>query len=115
MANYFPFFSRHNTAVIDRFFAAIRKSIDQGTFEQDRLLFASTYADDLPKKTGQGPRLRGYQFKSEGGTGKKNPKSFSKFGAGGGLGGDKKETLEEAIMPPRDKDLAEGGFAERLS
>lgn len=101
--------------MIDRFFAAIRESIIQGTFEQNRLHFADTYVDDLPERTGQGPRLRGYQFKSEGGSGKKNPKGFSKFGAGGGLNGDKRETLKEAIAPPRDKDLMEGGFAERLS
>lgn len=107
--------SRHNTAAIDRFFTAIRESITQGTFEQDRLHFAGTYVDDLPEKTGQGPRLRGYQFKSEGGSGKKNPKSFSKFGAGGGLGGDKREALDEAMTPLRDKDLVEVGFAERLS
>lgn len=99
--------------MIDRFFTAIRESIAQGTFEQSRLHFANIYIDDLPERTGQGPRLRGYQFKSEGGSGKKNPKSFSKLGAGGGLGGDKIETLEEKVMPPSD--LMEGGFMERLS
>lgn len=103
---------RHNIAAIDRFFTAIRESIARGTFEQNRLQFADTYIDDLPDKTGQGPRLRGYQFKSEGGSGKKNPKSFSKFGAGGG---DKREMLEEATTTPRDNSPAEGGFAERLS
>lgn len=102
--------SRHNIAVIDRFFATIRESIAQGTFEQNRLHFTNTYVDDLPDKTGQGPRLRGYQFKSEGGSGKKNPKSFSKFGAG-----DKREMLEGVTTTPRDNNLAEGGFAERLS
>lgn len=101
---------RHNIAVIDRFFATIRESIAQGIFEQNRLHFTNTYVDDLPDKTGQGPRLRGYQFKSEGGSGKKNPKSFSKFGAG-----DKREMLEEVTATPRDNNLTEGGFAERLS
>lgn len=105
-------FLRHNTAVIDRFFTAIRESIAQGTFEQNRLQFADTYIDDLPDKTGQGPRLRGYQFKSEGGSGKKNPKSFSKFGAGGG---DKREMPEEVVTTPKDNDPVDGGFAERLS
>jgi len=39
-------------------------------------------------------RLRGYQFKSEGGAKKKNPKAFNK------LGGDRKEALEESETPP---------------
>lgn len=47
--------------------------------------------------------------------GKKNPKSFSKFGAGGGLSGNKKEALKEAMPPPRDKNLVEGRFSERPS
>lgn len=46
----------HNHATIDLFFANIRASISQGTYEQDTQTFERTYASNLPEKTGEGPR-----------------------------------------------------------
>lgn len=72
----------HNHAVLSSFFAAIRASISAGTFEEDIKVFEAYYEPQLPEKTGQGPRLRGYQFKSESHAekGKKNPKAFRRLG-----------------------------------
>lgn len=46
----------HNHHIIDRFFAGIRQSISNGSFESDRRSFETCYAADLPEKSGQGPR-----------------------------------------------------------
>lgn len=46
----------HNHHIIDQFFAGVRNSIQNGSFETDRQLFEKTYTTDLPEKTGQGPR-----------------------------------------------------------
>jgi queuine tRNA-ribosyltransferase subunit QTRTD1 len=46
----------HNHHVIDKFFAAIRASINAGTFEADVEKFSRCYDVDFPQKTGQGPR-----------------------------------------------------------
>ncbi|KAF1833998.1 tRNA-guanine transglycosylase [Decorospora gaudefroyi] len=72
----------HNHAIICAFFAGVRASIEVGTFDTDVAAFEAYYEPDLPEKTGQGPRVRGYQFKSEAHAkkGKKNPKAFNKFG-----------------------------------
>ncbi|KAF1962521.1 tRNA-guanine transglycosylase [Byssothecium circinans] len=71
----------HNHAVLTSFFTAIRASIEKGTFDDDVAAFSAFYEPQLPDKTGQGPRIRGYQFKSEehGKREKKNPKAYKKF------------------------------------
>ncbi|KAL6703421.1 hypothetical protein ACN47E_009680 [Coniothyrium glycines] len=71
----------HNHATISAFFAGARASIEGGTFDVDVTAFAAYYEPDLPEKTGQGPRVRGYQFKSEAHAKKerKNPKAFKRF------------------------------------
>ena len=46
----------HNHHMMDKFFAGVRRSLDQGTFDHDKRLFAKAYEIDLPAKTGQGPR-----------------------------------------------------------
>jgi len=71
----------HNHAVLDAFFAGVRTSIETGTFEEDVTAFEAFYEPQLPEKTGQGPRVRGYQFKSDEHSKpeKKNPKAFKKF------------------------------------
>ncbi|KAH0002204.1 hypothetical protein KCU80_g23005, partial [Aureobasidium melanogenum] len=51
---------------MDEFFAGIRESIGRGTFDQDIADFERFYEPELPESNGRGPRLRGYQFKSEG-------------------------------------------------
>ncbi|KAG0123970.1 tRNA-guanine(15) transglycosylase-like protein [Tuber indicum] len=104
----------HNAKIISNFFVAVRESIARCTFEEDCKIFAETYVDEFPEKTGHGPRLRGYQFKSEGGAKKKNPKAFNKFV------GDKEPLVEaEAVLDIGTKglDLDEvlDGVAEILS
>ncbi|KAI5816964.1 tRNA-guanine transglycosylase family protein [Pyronema omphalodes] len=101
----------HNMHVVERFFEGVRGSIEKGTFEQDCEVFKRVYEDEMPKKTGEGPRLRGYQFKTTAGP-RKNAKVFGKFTR---PGGDRKERLEEADLPP-DMDAVEMedvGFAEK--
>jgi queuine tRNA-ribosyltransferase len=72
----------HNHAILTAFFAGIRASIHAGTFDTDVATFEAYYEPALPAKTGQGPRVRGYQFKSESDAKreKKNPKAFKKYG-----------------------------------
>ncbi|KAF1928329.1 tRNA-guanine transglycosylase family protein [Didymella exigua CBS 183.55] len=71
----------HNHAVLSSFFAGIRTSIEAGTFDADVAAFERYYESALPEKTGQGPRVRGYQFKPEehAKPGKKNQRVFTKF------------------------------------
>ncbi|KAL4942917.1 hypothetical protein BDV06DRAFT_211488 [Aspergillus oleicola] len=54
----------HNHATMDSFFASIRASIGQGTFESDVATFQRVYASEFPEITGEGPRLRGYKLPS---------------------------------------------------
>ncbi|CAO2647182.1 Nn.00g081040.m01.CDS01 [Neocucurbitaria sp. VM-36] len=72
----------HNHAILSAFFAGVRASIEAGTFDADVAAFEAYYEPTLPEKTGQGPRVRGYQFKSEEHAKKerKNPKAFRRFG-----------------------------------
>ena len=56
----------HNHHVLDLFFEGVRKGIANDTFENDVQAFERRYESRLPEKTGQGPRVRGYQYKSEG-------------------------------------------------
>ncbi|EEP79036.1 predicted protein [Uncinocarpus reesii 1704] len=69
----------HNHHVMDQFFAAARRSISDGTFSQNVDTFERTYASEFPEQTGQGPRVRGYQAKSEYGTPKRNPKVYGRL------------------------------------
>ncbi|RDL38768.1 putative Queuine tRNA-ribosyltransferase-like protein [Venustampulla echinocandica] len=56
----------HNYTTMSTFFHSIRESIRNKTFESDCEEFARAYESELPEKSGQGPRVRGYNFKSEG-------------------------------------------------
>lgn len=57
----------HNHAVVSRFFAGVREALGQGTFEEAARRFGEGYEAEFPAGTGERPRARGYQFKSEGG------------------------------------------------
>lgn len=46
----------HNHAVMDRFFAGVRASIEAGTFVTDSAIFRDSYTNAMPDKTGTGPR-----------------------------------------------------------
>ncbi|KAF2087585.1 tRNA-guanine transglycosylase family protein [Saccharata proteae CBS 121410] len=100
----------HNHAVLDRFFAAVRESIAAATFAGDEAAFASAYEPELPVKTGLGPRVRGYQYKSDGpGEQTRNRSAYSRNLK------DRRGKLEEADAPAENvsaEDLAEKGFAE---
>lgn len=71
----------HNHKVMSDFFTAVRKSIKEGTFEEDSKAFAREYESELPEKSGQGPRARGYHYKSEGPSeSKRNKKAWGNIG-----------------------------------
>ena len=68
----------HNHHIIDLFFSGIREYIASVTFEDEVRRFERIYESRLPGGTGQGPRVRGYQLKSEGpGEPKKNKAPFA--------------------------------------
>ena len=46
----------HNHAVLDRFFAGVRRSLERGTWEEDVRAFGMAYEVELPVTTGEGPR-----------------------------------------------------------
>lgn len=46
----------HNHHVMDNFFAGVRASIQNGSFETDAKAFHEVYAETLPERTGLGPR-----------------------------------------------------------
>jgi queuine tRNA-ribosyltransferase len=100
----------HNHHVVDLFFTGIRQSIANGTFENEVLDFERRYEPLLPEKTGQGPRVRGYQYKSEGpGEPKKNAAPFTMLENG------KEKNAEGALMDVEvdAEDLEEQVFAEK--
>lgn len=97
----------HNHHVLSEFFAAIRESIKNSTFEVDCAEFSKIYEPELPAKSGQGPRVRGYHFKSEGPSEAKKNKP-----AWGNLGGDDQEV--GGLVPDEPAaGLVEKGFAEK--
>jgi len=72
----------HNHHILSEFFTSIRESIKIGTFEADCEEFAKVYESELPEKSGQGPRVRGYHFKSEGpGEPRKNKAAWGNLGS----------------------------------
>ncbi|TKA65972.1 hypothetical protein B0A49_06531 [Cryomyces minteri] len=102
----------HNHQVVDEFFAGTRASIGAGTFDEDYRVFEKFYDPDLPERTGQGPRVRGYQCKSEGPSElKKNPTAYGRLD-------DVREKLAEAVSLPSPaadaKDFEDQGFAKAV-
>ncbi|KAK0324575.1 hypothetical protein LTR82_004280 [Friedmanniomyces endolithicus] len=70
----------HNHHMVDLFFRDIRESIAGGRFDEITKHFSRVYESNMPETTGQGPRVRGYQFRSEGrGEGKKNKAPFTRL------------------------------------
>jgi queuine tRNA-ribosyltransferase subunit QTRTD1 len=102
----------HNFAMMDAFFDAVRASIARDTFGEDVKTFNRTYSAAMPEKTGEGPRIRGYQMKSTGGgEPKKNPKAYGRLD-------DAVQKLAEAesgiATPTGDAvELERHGFAEK--
>jgi queuine tRNA-ribosyltransferase subunit QTRTD1 len=103
--------SIHNYAMMDAFFDDVRASIARNTFEEDVDAFTRSYSTTMPEKTGEGPRVRGYQTKSVGGEPKKNPKAYGRLD-------DAVQKLAEAksgiATPAGDaSELEEHGFAQK--
>ncbi|KAK0356775.1 hypothetical protein LTR91_007589 [Friedmanniomyces endolithicus] len=70
----------HNHHMIDVFFRDVRQSIADGKFDDFAEHFSRAHESSMPATTGQGPRVRGYQFRSEGrGEGKKNKAPFTRL------------------------------------
>ncbi|KAM5441551.1 putative tRNA-guanosine(34) preQ1 transglycosylase [Microsporum ferrugineum] len=100
----------HNHATMDRFFAAIRTSIENGTFEEGVKTFERTYKSDFPEPSGQGPRMRGYQFKTGPGE-KRNPKVFGRLD---GVAEKLLESQSSVVTPDAEaEELEARGFAEK--
>ncbi|KAK2748491.1 hypothetical protein FQN57_000624 [Myotisia sp. PD_48] len=100
----------HNYHTVDNFFAAIRASIQSGTFEADVQTFTQTYEPEFPEQSGQGPRLRGYQFKTGAGE-KVNPKAFGRLDEAVNLF---TESQSSVVTPDAEaEELEERGFAEK--
>lgn len=103
----------HNCSILDMFFDRVRESIKQHSFEKDAERFSRVYESELPKHTGQGPRIRGYQMKSVGGgEPRKNQKAYGKVD-------DQLQKLAEAESgvdtPEGDaNDIEEHGLAKKL-
>ncbi|KAG9245443.1 putative Queuine tRNA-ribosyltransferase-like protein [Calycina marina] len=95
----------HNQHIISEFFKAVRASIKNGTFEMDSEGFARYYESELPAKSGQGPRMRGYHFKSEASEPKRNEKPWTV-----GL-----DAQYSALVPDTAVDLKEKEFAEKTT
>lgn len=101
----------HNHHILSQFFESIRRSIKAGSFDQDAETFARVYESELPEKTGQGPRVRGYHFKSEGPNEKRKNKA-----AWGNLGGDDQDVEGGGPVPKETSDeLQEKGFAKKAA
>lgn len=67
----------HNLHVLDGFFAGVRGSISVGGFEADREGFEGRYEGKVPAGgAGRGPRVRGYQAKSEAAQERRNEVAF---------------------------------------
>jgi queuine tRNA-ribosyltransferase len=99
----------HNHHILSEFFSSIRASIKMGTFEADAEEFGRNYESELPEKSGKGPRVRGYHFKSEGpGEAKKNKAPW------GNLGSDDQSAGRGLVPDENSTELQEKGFAEKV-
>ncbi|KAL2787153.1 tRNA-guanine(15) transglycosylase-like protein [Aspergillus keveii] len=106
-------FQIHNHHVMDEFFAAIRTSIERGTFEADVQTFQKTYAPEFPQATGEGPRLRGYQLPASGPSQpRRYPPAYGKLE----LAAEKFTQAESSVATPDTgaEGLEEHGFAEKV-
>ncbi|KAK6004543.1 hypothetical protein QM012_008405 [Aureobasidium pullulans] len=106
----------HNHQIMDEFFAGIRESIGRGTLDQDIANFERFYEPELPESNGRGPRLRGYQFKSEGpNERKRNSAPFTVYKANPDKIGKIAENGSAPVPGPNAiaQDLEKVGFAEK--
>ncbi|TAQ83979.1 hypothetical protein B7494_g7702 [Chlorociboria aeruginascens] len=99
----------HNHHIVSEFFTSIRQSIERGSFEKDAEEFAKVYESELPERSGQGPRIRGYHFRSEGpGEAKRNKSAWGNLN-----NGKDNEVLGDGEVVQGSADvLSENGFAD---
>jgi queuine tRNA-ribosyltransferase accessory subunit len=104
----------HNFAALDRFFAAVRESIINGTFNHDKDCFNRAYEPEMPKQTGGGPRVRGYQTKSVGGgEPKKNPKAYGRLEDQLERTAEAKTDVAEPMAEMTTQETTQSNFAEK--
>jgi queuine tRNA-ribosyltransferase subunit QTRTD1 len=104
----------HNFAILDKFFAAVRESITDGAFERDMTAFDRAYESEMPKQTGEGPRVRGYQTKSVGGgEPKKNPRAYGKLDDQLERMVDARADVAEPMAEMTTEEIMGSGFAEK--
>lgn len=100
----------HNHHIMDKFFEGVRTSLANDSFDNDCQTFERVYEPRLPDKTGQGPRLRGYQYRSEGpGETKRNPTVFNRLDDVAAKVAESADTNPIADV----KDVEATGFAEK--
>lgn len=93
----------HNFHMMDGFFVQMREAMAEGTFEAKSKAFTRAYDVEVPKATGQGPRIRGYQMKSVGGgEPRKNRKAYGRLGEQAR----KLEEAESGVATPEVETLA---------
>ncbi|KAK7555195.1 tRNA-guanine transglycosylase family protein [Phyllosticta paracitricarpa] len=91
--------SLHNHAVVSRLFSNARSTLQSAegsdAFEAERARFERAYEEELPLRTGQGPRVRGYMARSRGpGEARRNERAFVGVGVGGaGNPGEKRRVV----------------------
>jgi queuine tRNA-ribosyltransferase len=99
----------HNHHILSEFFTSIRETIKNAAFAASCDEFARFYEAELPEKSGQGPRVRGYHYKSEGPSETKKNKP-----AWGNLGGDDRD-VDVSLEPNQPAaELEEKGFAAKV-
>ena len=104
----------HNFSILDRLFAAVRESLANGTFDEHVTAFNRAYDSELPKQTGEGPRVRGYQTKSVGGgEAPKNPKAYGRLDDQLERDMEAKADIAEPMAQMTTEAILESGIAEK--
>jgi len=102
----------HNHHTLSQFFRNIRTSIGNDTFDTDSETFERFYESELPEKSGQGPRQRGYHNKSRANQKPINEKAWGDMDS---LGSGNTKGIEDALVPAGGAvELEEKGFAEAV-
>ncbi|KAG9229785.1 putative Queuine tRNA-ribosyltransferase-like protein [Amylocarpus encephaloides] len=89
----------HNHAILSQFFADIRRSIKEGWYEEGWKAFERKYDSEMPEKSGMGPRVRGYHYKSEGPREvKRNKAAWGNLGEVGPRKADVEMTVDSEVV-----------------
>ncbi|KAL2119491.1 hypothetical protein VTJ04DRAFT_6452 [Mycothermus thermophilus] len=100
----------HNHAVVSSFFGGVRRVLEQGgvgALEAEAQKFRMAYEPEFPEGMAERPRARGYQFKSEGGDGKRNKPAWGKLeGKGGEERGGEDGKGGEGVVKEKEEGVA---------